>query len=166
MWSGTNPAPLRTVSGPGDPREIPRSVGLRRRSFHQPCSISESSSSETRAPTARYCGALRSPLGAAPDSAAETDDVSLPQVEDLVVDLDPSAPAEDDVDLLLVAMPVAELHAEAGHRGLARDGDDLALERSPAEARLEPRREPEPRRRVLAVVDVSLVYLAMPQSSS
>jgi hypothetical protein len=73
----------------------------------------------------------------------------LADVDDLVVELQLRAPAQEHVDLLLVAVLVAERNPEVRREALVAEPGALPLERLPREPRLEVGREAGRRRRVL-----------------
>jgi hypothetical protein len=84
----------------------------------------------------------------------DPDRVPGAQLDDVVVELHPHAAADDDVDLLLRAVAVAERLAEAGRHAEVRQAGLLELERLAGEAGLEVRRQPGARREVLDLLEV------------
>src|SRR5207244_8029031 len=96
--------------------------------------------------------ALRPGLVASPRTGRDAHHVPLLELDDLVVDLHPPAPAHDHVHLLLLLVRVAEREAIAGRRALVAQAGLLELERLPREAGLHVRCAPEPGRGVLHVL--------------
>src|SRR5437764_4801298 len=70
----------------------------------------------------------------------DANDVPLPQLDDLVVELDATGTADHDVDLFLLAMAVAHRGAEAGAVPEVADSEMLGVEMPAREMRLQPRR--------------------------
>src|SRR5581483_7119729 len=87
---------------------------------------------------------------------AEADRVPLLQLDDLVVDLHAGRAADDDVDLLLVGVLVAERDPEARLEREQAEPERLALDCVPGEPRLHLGRHVELRRRVLYFAEVGL----------
>src|SRR5205823_6066575 len=86
----------------------------------------------------------------------EADRVPLAELDDLVLDLDARRPADDDVDLLLALVLVAERDAEPGRERDQAQAERLAADGRPGEAGLELRRHAELRRLVLHLTEVLL----------
>src|SRR5262249_29994629 len=74
------------------------------------------------------------------------------ELDDLVVDLHPPAPAHDHVHLLLRLVRVAVRKAIAGRDALVAQGGSLELERLRRRAELQIRRAVEPRTDVLQIL--------------
>src|SRR2546428_8902401 len=74
------------------------------------------------------------------------------ELDDLVVDFHPSAPAQDHVHLLLLHVSVAVWKAIAGRDALVAQGGFLELERLGRRAELQVRRAVEPRADVLQIL--------------
>ena len=88
------------------------------------------------------------------------DRVPLPQLADLVVDLDPRAPADEDVDLFLLLVGVPPGNAEAGSEAQVAQPRVLHPERDAGHARLDVAGQPEVGRLVVDVfleVDVGVI---------
>ena len=118
----------------GGPRARSRTAGppSDRQSCHQSCSISTSLLSVLGAPTAMYS----SPSGPASSvcmalGATRTASHGA-ELHDVVVDLDPAAAAQDDVDLLLLGVAVPERRAEVGRDAEVAQPGLLELERHAA----------------------------------
>src|SRR5512141_295046 len=73
--------------------------------------------------------ALRPRLVASPHTGRDTHRVPLLELDDLVVDFHPPAPAQDHVHLLLLLVRVAIRKAIAGRNALVAQGGFLKLER-------------------------------------
>ena len=82
-------------------------------------------------------------LVASPRTGRDAHRVPFPEVDDLVVDLHPPAPADDHVDLLLRLVRMAVRKASAGRDALVAQTGLLELERIGREAELEVRRAVE-----------------------
>src|SRR4051794_34070732 len=80
--------------------------------------------------------ALRSGLEGARRRRRDADGVQRGDVEDLVVELDPTGPAEDDIDLLGVGVSMRERAALAGQQAKVRDTGALGLQRLTRDPRL------------------------------
>src|SRR5205823_9545762 len=78
--------------------------------------------------------ALRSGLERAHDARRDPERVQRSELEDLVVELDPSRSIDDDVDLLGVLVPVPERLTLAGLEPLVADPGVLGVEVGPREA--------------------------------
>src|SRR5437660_6796996 len=96
--------------------------------------------------------ALRPGLVASPRTGRDAHRVPLLEFDDLVVDLHPPAPAQDQVDLLLLLVRVAVRKAIAGRDALVAQGGLLELERLGRRAELQVRRTVEPGAEVLQIV--------------
>src|SRR5881397_3632105 len=96
--------------------------------------------------------ALRSGLVASPRTGRDAHRVPLLELDDLVVELHPPAPARDHVDLLLLLVRVAVRKAIAGRDALVAQARFLELERLGRQAELEVRRAVEPGPEVLQVL--------------
>jgi hypothetical protein len=95
--------------------------------------------------------AIRPGLVASPRPGWDPDRVPLRELDDLVVELHPPAPAHDDVYLLLLHVRVAVRKPIAGRDALVAQGGLLELERLGRRAELEVRRAVEPRADVLQI---------------
>src|SRR4051794_22049948 len=96
--------------------------------------------------------ALRPALIASPRAGRDAHHVPLPDLDDLVVDLHPPAPAHDHVQLLLLLMRVAVREAIVGRDALVAEAGPLELERLACEAELQVRRAVEVGPHVLQIV--------------
>src|SRR3954452_13627715 len=96
--------------------------------------------------------ALRPGLVASPRAGRDAQRVPLPELDDLVVQLHPPAPAQDHVHLLLPSVRVAVRKAIAGRDALVAEAGPLELERLGGQAELESRRAVEPGSDVLQVL--------------
>src|SRR6266550_2905166 len=96
--------------------------------------------------------ALRPGLVASPRTGRDAHRVPLLELDDLVVELHPPAPAQDDVHLLLRLMRVAVRKAIAGRDALVAQAGLLELERRGRQAELEVRRAVEVGPEVLQVL--------------
>src|SRR2546423_11326417 len=96
--------------------------------------------------------ALRPGLVASPCTGRDAHRVPFLQLDDLVVELHPPAPAQDHVHLLLLLVRVAVWKAIAGRDALVAQGGSLELERLGRRAELQVRRAVEPRADVLQIV--------------
>src|SRR5436305_6868405 len=101
--------------------------------------------------------ALRPGLVASPGTGRDAHRVPFLELDDLVVDLHPSTPAEDHVHLLLLLVRVAVRKAIAGRDALVAQAGFLELERLGRPAKLQVRRAIEPR------ADVSQVLPEVPE---
>src|SRR5919112_2578204 len=101
--------------------------------------------------------ALRPGLVAAPGTGRDAHRVPLLELDDLVVELHPPAPAHDDVDLLLRLVRVAVRKAIAGRDALMAQTGLLETERLGRQAELQVRRAVE------SGPDVLQVLLEVPQ---
>src|SRR5215831_21187282 len=88
--------------------------------------------------------ARRSGLVASPRTGRDADRVPLRDLDDLIVDLHPPAPAQDHVHLLLRLVRVAVRKAIAGRDALVAQGGVLERERLGRRAELQVRRAVEP----------------------
>src|SRR5918999_854362 len=95
--------------------------------------------------------ALRPGLVASPRTGRDANRVPLRELDDLVVELHPPAPAHDHVHLLLLLVRVAVREAIAGRDALVAQAGLLELERLACEAELQVRRAVEPGPDVLHV---------------
>src|SRR5437764_4335930 len=96
--------------------------------------------------------ASRPGLVASPRTGRNAHRVPLLEVDDLVVELHPAAPAQDHVHLLLLPVRVAVRKAIAGRDTLVAQAGLLELERLGRQAELKVRREVEPGAEVLQVL--------------
>src|SRR6202035_3503066 len=96
--------------------------------------------------------ALRPGLVASPSTGRDAHRVPFLELNDLVVDLHPPAPAHDHVHLLLLLMRVAIRKAIAGRDALVAQAGFLELERLGCRAELQVRRAVEPRAEVLQIL--------------
>src|SRR5258706_14966182 len=87
--------------------------------------------------------ALRPGLVASPRAGRDAHHVPLLDLDDLVVELHPPAPAHDHVDILLLLMRVAEREPIVGRDALVAEAGLLELERLACEAELQVRRAVE-----------------------
>src|SRR5918996_5302665 len=87
--------------------------------------------------------ALRPGLVASPHTGRDAHRVPFLELDDLVVDLHPPAPAYDDVHLLLLLVRVAVRKAIAGRDALIAQAGFLELERLGRQAELQVRRAVE-----------------------
>src|SRR5438132_11172813 len=87
--------------------------------------------------------ALRPGLVAAPRTGRDAHRVPLLELDDLVVELHPPAPAEDHVDLLLLPVRVAVRKAITGRDPLIAQAGLLELEHPGRQAELQVRRAVE-----------------------
>src|SRR4051812_36567099 len=90
-------------------------------------------------------------LVASPRTRWDAHRVPLLEVDDLVVELHPPAPAHDHVHLLLLVVRVPVRKAIAGRDALVAEAGSLELERHGRQAELEVRRAVEPGPDVLQV---------------
>src|SRR3989442_4827900 len=91
-------------------------------------------------------------LVASPRAGRDPHRVPFFELDDLVVDLHPRAPAQDHVHLLLLHVRVAVRKAIAGRDTLVAQGGFLELERLGRRAELQVRRAVEPRADVLQIL--------------
>src|SRR5262249_55442405 len=96
--------------------------------------------------------ALRPGLIASPRTGRDAHRVPFLQLDDLVVELHPPAPAQDHVHLLLPLVRVAVREATAGRDALVAQARLLELERRGRQAELEVRRAVEPGADVLEIL--------------
>src|SRR5438128_11115928 len=96
--------------------------------------------------------ALRPGLVASPRTGRDAHHVPLLELDDLVVELHPPAPAHDHVHLFLLLVRVAVREAIAGRDALVAQGGFLELERLGRRAELQVRRAVEPRADVLQIL--------------
>src|SRR4051794_21093170 len=96
--------------------------------------------------------ALRPGLIASPRTGWDAHSVPFPELNDLVVDLHPAAPAQDHVHLLLLLVRVAVRKAIAGRDALVAQAGFLELERLGRHAELQVRRAVELGPEILQVV--------------
>src|SRR5919198_291633 len=101
--------------------------------------------------------ALRPGLVASPHTGRDAHRVPFLELDDLVVELHPPAPAHDHVHLLLRLVRVAVRKAIAGRDALVAQAGSLELERLGRQAELQIRRAVEPR------ADVLQILLEVPQ---
>src|SRR6266705_41906 len=100
--------------------------------------------------------ALRPGLVVSPRTGRDAHRVPFLELDDLVVDLHPPAPAQDHVHLLLLLVRVAVRKAIAGRDALVAQAGFLELERVGRQAELEVRRAVKPGPDVLQILlDVS-----------
>src|SRR5919106_2336299 len=102
--------------------------------------------------------ALRPGLVASPCTGRDAHRVPFLELDDLVVDLHPPAPAQDHVHLLLLLVRVAVRKAIVGRDALVAQAGFLELERLGRRAELQVRRAVEPG------PDVLQVLLEVPES--
>src|SRR5213078_1620490 len=95
--------------------------------------------------------ALRPGLVASPCTGRDAHRVPFRELDDLVVDLHPPAPAQDHVHLLLLLVRVAVRKAIAGRDALIAQAGFLKLERLGRRAELQVRRAVELRADVLQI---------------
>ena len=95
--------------------------------------------------------ALRPSLVASPGTGRDAHRVPFLELDDLVVELHPPAPAQDHVHLLLLLVRVAVRKAIAGRDALVAQAGLLELERLGRQAELQVRRPVEPGPEVLQV---------------
>src|SRR5712671_6139286 len=88
--------------------------------------------------------ALRPGLVASPRTGRDAHRVQFPELDDLVVELHPPAPAQDHVHLLLLLVRVAVRKAIAGRDALVGQAGLLELKRLGRRAELQVRRAVEP----------------------
>src|SRR5881397_2601668 len=91
-------------------------------------------------------------LVASPRAGRNAHGVPFFELDDLVVDFHPSAPAQDHVHLLLLHVRVAVRKAIAGRDALVAQGGFLELERLGRRAELQVRRAVEPSADVLQIL--------------
>src|SRR5213076_1499663 len=91
-------------------------------------------------------------LVASPRAGRDAHRVPFSELDDLVVDFHPPAPAQDHVHLLLLHVRVAVRKAIAGREALVAQGGLLELERLGRRAELQIRRAVEPRADVLQIL--------------
>src|SRR3954451_12139564 len=96
--------------------------------------------------------AVRPGLVASPRTGRDAHRVPLLELDDLVVELHPPAPAQDHVHLLLLPVRVAVRKAIARRDALIAEAGSLELERHGRQAELEVRRAVEPGSEVLQVL--------------
>src|SRR5829696_1688718 len=96
--------------------------------------------------------APRPGLVASPRTGRDAHRVPLPELDDLVVELHPPAPAQDDVHLFLLLVRVAVRKAIAGRDALVAQAGLLELERVSRQAELQVRGAVESRPDVLQVL--------------
>src|SRR5256714_7734044 len=96
--------------------------------------------------------APRPGLVASPRTGRDAHRVPLLELDDLVVELHPPAPAQDHVHLLLPPVRVAVRKAIAGRDALVAQTGSLELERLGRQAELKVRRAVEPRADVLQIL--------------
>src|ERR671936_1775260 len=96
--------------------------------------------------------ALRPGLVASPRTGRDPHRVPFLELDDLVVDLHPPAPAQDQVHLLLLLVRMAVWKAIAGRDALVAQGGFLELERLGRGAEFQIRRAVEPRADVLQIL--------------
>src|SRR5947209_1422028 len=96
--------------------------------------------------------APRPGLVASPRTGRDAHRVPLLELDDLVVELHPPAPAQDHVHLLLLPVRVAVRKAIAGRDALVAQTGSLELERLGRQAELKVRRAVEPGSEVLQVL--------------
>src|ERR671924_635543 len=96
--------------------------------------------------------ARRPGLVASPRTGRDAHRVPFLELDDLVVDLHPPAPAQDHVHLLLLLVGVAVRKAIAGRDTLVAQAGFLELERLRRQAELQVRRAVEPRADVLQIL--------------
>src|SRR5437763_10392665 len=96
--------------------------------------------------------ALRPGLVASPRTGRDAHRVPLLELDDLVVELHPPAPAQDHVHLLLLPVRVAVRKAIAGRDALVAQAGLLDLERLRRQAELKVRRAVEPGSEVLQIL--------------
>src|SRR6185312_5523411 len=96
--------------------------------------------------------ALRPGLVASPRTGRDAHRVPLLELDELVVDLHPPAPAYDHVHLFLLLVRVAVRKAIAGRDALVGQAGLLELERAGRRAELQVRRAVEPGAEVLQIV--------------
>src|SRR5918999_2995975 len=87
--------------------------------------------------------ALRPGLVASPCTGRDAHRVPLPELDDLVIELHPPAPAHDDVHLLLFLVCVAVRKAIVGRDALVAQAGLLEFERVGRQAELQVRRAVE-----------------------
>src|ERR671938_713548 len=95
---------------------------------------------------------LRPGLVTSPRTGRDAHRVPLLELDDLVVELHPPAPAQDHVHLLLLFVRVAVWEAIAGRDALVAQAGSLELERLGRQAELQVRRAVEPGPEVLQVL--------------
>src|ERR671929_917931 len=95
---------------------------------------------------------LRPGLVASPGTRRDAHRVPFPELDDLVVELHPPAPAHDHVHLLLSLVRVAVRKAIAGRDTLVAQAGLLELERPGRQAELQVRRAVEPGPDVLQIL--------------
>src|SRR5205807_2206019 len=96
--------------------------------------------------------ALRPGLVASPRTGRDAHRVPFLELDDLVVELHPPAPAQDHIHLLLLPVRVAVRKAIAGRDALVAQTGSLELERLGRQAELKGRRAVEPGSEVLQVL--------------
>src|ERR1700716_256257 len=96
--------------------------------------------------------ARRPGLVASPRTGRDTHRVPFLELDDLIVDLHPPAPAHDHVHLLLLLVRVAVRKAVAGRDALVAQAGFLELERGGRQAELQVRRPVKPGPEVLQVL--------------
>src|SRR5918992_5861053 len=96
--------------------------------------------------------ALRPGLVASPRTRGDAHHVPLPEVDDLVVELHPTAPAHDHVHLLLLLVRVAIRKATAWRDALVAQAGLFELERLGRQAEFQVRRAIEPGPDILQIL--------------
>src|SRR3954453_22573570 len=91
-------------------------------------------------------------LVASPRTGRDAPRVPLLELDDLVVELHPAAPAQDHVHLLLLDVRVAVRKAVAGRDALVAQAGSLEIERRGRQAELQVRRAVEPGSDVLQIL--------------
>src|SRR5215207_8898581 len=91
-------------------------------------------------------------LVASPRAGRDAHRIPFPELDDIVVNLHPPAPAHDHVHLLLCRVRVAVRKAIAGRDALVAQAGFLELERLCRRAELQVRRAVEPRAEVLQIL--------------
>src|SRR5262249_54345240 len=94
----------------------------------------------------------RSGLVASPRTRRDAHRVPLPELDDLIVELHPTAAAQDHIHLLLLLVRVAVRKAIAGRDALVAQAGSLELERPGRQTELEVRRAVESGSDVLQVL--------------
>src|SRR5215218_4528823 len=107
---------------------------------------------EIRRPDDEDLEALRPGLVASPRTGRDAHRVPFLELDDLVVELHPPAPAQDHVHLLLLLVRVTVRKAIAGRDPLVAQAGFLELERLGRQAELQVRRAVEPRPEILQIL--------------